>query len=321
MSKKRVMVVDGTNNFYRSYIVDPSLSSNGAPIGGVKGFFKILQKLCREMKPDQIIICWDGAGGSQKRRSISKSYKEGRKPIRLNRTDRILTEGQETENKIWQQHRLIEYLNETPVIQMMLEGVEADDLISLAVQDSKYRGWNKIIVSSDKDFYQLCDDETVVHRPIQKQIKNKPRIVEEFGIHPRNFALARAIAGDKSDNLPGVGGVGLATIAKRLPFLIEDRDVTIDEVVEFCESVERQLKVHVAVSENKELITTNYSIMQLYSPMISVQGRAKIRYALDNFEFMFNKTEVEKMMIIDGFGAGNWSELYSTFKRICVDNR
>lgn len=321
MSKKRVMVVDGTNNFYRSYIVDPSLSSNGAPIGGVKGFFKILQKLCREMKPDQIIICWDGAGGSQKRRSISKSYKEGRKPIRLNRTDRILTEGQETENKIWQQHRLIEYLNETPVIQMMLEGVEADDLISLAVQDSKYRGWNKIIVSSDKDFYQLCDDETVVHRPIQKQIKNKPRIVEEFGIHPRNFALARAIAGDKSDNLPGVGGVGLATIAKRLPFLIEDRDVTIDEVVEFCESVERQLKVHVAVSENKELITTNYSIMQLYWPMISVQGRAKIRYALDNFEFMFNKTEVEKMMIIDGFGAGNWSELYSTFKRICVDNR
>jgi 5'-3' exonuclease len=50
MSKKRVLVIDGTNNFYRSYIVDPSLSTNGAPIGGVKGFFKILQKLCRESK-------------------------------------------------------------------------------------------------------------------------------------------------------------------------------------------------------------------------------------------------------------------------------
>ena len=132
--------------------------------------------------------------------------------------------------------------------------------------------------------------------------------------------LARAIAGDKSDNLPGVGGVGLATIAKRIPFLIEDRDVTISEVVGFCEGVENQLKVHTAISENEELIKMNYSIMQLYSPLISVQDRNKIRYALENFQFMFNKTEVEKMMIIDGFGAGNWSELYSTFRRICVDN-
>jgi 5'-3' exonuclease len=203
---------------------------------------------------------------------------------------------------------------------MMVDGVEADDLISLAVQDPTYKGWHKIIVSSDKDFYQLCDDETVVHRPIQKQVKNKPRIIEEFGIHPRNFALARAIAGDKSDNLPGVGGVGLATIAKRIPFLIEDRDVTVSEVVGFCEGVENQLKVHTAITENEELIKMNYSIMQLYSPLMSVQDRNKIRYALENFQFMFNKTEVEKMMIIDGFGAGNWSELYSTFRRICVDN-
>ena len=61
--KKKVMIVDGTNNFYRSYIVDPSMSTNGAPIGGVKGFFKTLQKLSREIQPDQIVICWDGADG------------------------------------------------------------------------------------------------------------------------------------------------------------------------------------------------------------------------------------------------------------------
>ena len=126
--------------------------------------------------------------------------------------------------------------------------------------------------------------------------------------------MARAIAGDKSDNLPGVGGVGLATIAKRIPFLIEDRDVTVSEVVGFCEGVENQLKVHTAITENEELIKMNYSIMQLYSPLMSVQDRNKIRYALENFQFMFNKTEVEKMMIIDGFGAGNWSELYSTLE-------
>jgi len=318
--KKKVMIVDGTNNFYRSYIVDPSISTNGAPIGGVKGFFKTLQKMCREIQPDQIVVCWDGADGSRKRRSIVKTYKDGRKPIRLNRTDRILTENQEKDNKIWQQVGLMEYLNETPIMQFVLDSVEADDIISLVAQDSRYNGWFKVIVSSDKDFFQLCDDETIIHRPIQKETLNKPRVIDQFGIHPRNFALARAIAGDKSDNLPGVPGVGLGTLARRFPFLSEDKDYTLQELVEICEEVEKPLKVHQGIIDNVETITQNYKMMQLYSPLISVQGKQKIKYVLDNFEFQFNKTEIDKMMVFDGFGTINFTDLYAIFRRICVDN-
>ena len=69
--KKKLMVIDGTNNFYRSYIVDPSISTNGSPIGGVKGFFKTLQKMSREINPDQIVVCWDGEGGSKKRKLLN----------------------------------------------------------------------------------------------------------------------------------------------------------------------------------------------------------------------------------------------------------
>ena len=58
---------------------------------------------------------------------------------------------------------------------MMVDGVEADDLISLAVQDPTYKGWHKIIVSSDKDFYQLCDDETVVHQPYSEAGKEQAK--------------------------------------------------------------------------------------------------------------------------------------------------
>jgi 5'-3' exonuclease len=65
---KRLLVIDALNMYFRAYIVDPSLSTNGQPIGGMKGFLKILQKLTRETKPDQIVVCWDGAGGSQKER-------------------------------------------------------------------------------------------------------------------------------------------------------------------------------------------------------------------------------------------------------------
>ena len=318
--KKKLMVIDGTNNFYRSYIVDPSISTNGAPIGGVKGFFKTLQKMSREINPDQIIVCWDGADGSRKRRSMVKTYKDGRKPIRLNRSNRNLNESEEKDNKIWQQVRLMELLNETPVIQLVLDTVEADDLISLVVQDKNYKGWHKIIVSSDKDFYQLCDDETIVHRPIQKETLNLPRVVEQFRIHPRNFALARAIAGDKSDNLPGVPGVGLSTIARRFPFLSESRDYTLDDIVEACEQVEKPLKVHEGIIDAVDTIEQNYKMMQLYFPLISIQGRQKVRFTLDNFEFEFNKTEVDKMMTYDGFGTINFTDLYAIFRRICVDN-
>jgi 5'-3' exonuclease len=69
-----------------------------------------------------------------------------------------MSENEEIENKVWQQTRLIEYLNSIPIIQLVLEDVEADDIISYTVQHSSLKGWQKVIVSSDKDFFQLCDE-------------------------------------------------------------------------------------------------------------------------------------------------------------------
>lgn len=313
---KRLVIIDALNAYFRAYIVDPSLSTNGDPIGGYKGFMKILQKLCREMKPDEIIIAWDGAGGSAKRKAVNKNYKEGRKPIRLNRSVRVLTEDQEMQNKVWQQLRLMEMLNFTPVIQLVSDGIEADDVISYVAQHGKYSGWQKIIVSSDKDFFQLCNDETVLYRPIQKVFMNKPRILEEYNIHPTNFALARAIVGDKSDNLVGVRGVGLATVSKKMPFFAKEEDVTIDDVMEFCENDNTGLKTIASIGQSRDLIEENYKIMQLYSPSISIQTKNKLKHSLESFKPEFNKTEIIKRMSEDGFGEWNTTSLFSTFKRI-----
>jgi len=316
---KRVMIVDALNAYFRAYIVNPSLSSNGQPIGGYKGFLGILQKLARDMNPDEIVIAWDGAGGSARRKIVNKEYKAGRKPIRLNRGVRNLTEDEEMKNKVWQQYRLIELLNCTPAIQVMLDGTEADDVISYVVQSPRYTGWQKIIVSSDKDFFQLCDNETVLYRPIQKSFINKPRLIEEYGIHPTNFALARAVAGDTSDNLPGVKGVGLATIAKRMPFFAEEDSVTLTKLVEFCENNNTGLKKLEAIAEAKDLVAENYKIMQLYSPSISIDGKNKIKYIFDNYEPLFNKTEIIKRMNEDGFGDMDLSDLFAIFKRFTTN--
>jgi 5'-3' exonuclease len=320
MKPKKLLVLDALNQFIRAYIVDPSLSSNGQPIGGLKGFLKITNRLVREMSPDRIIVCWDGQGGSQKRKSVNKGYKEGRKPIRLNRTIRNLSENEETANKIWQQTRLFEYLNEMPMIQLVSDGVEADDVISYVVNHRAHQGWQKIIVSSDKDFIQLLDQETVLYRPIQKEVLNKNRVVEKFGIHPCNFALARAIVGDKSDNLSGVGRVGLATVAKRLPFLSEERDCSIKEVVDYCEAVENKVGAHTNIIEGEEIIRENYKLMQLYAPSISIQQKQHINDIFKNFKPLLNKTGVRKMMVQDGIGEISLVDLFQNFKRNISDH-
>ena len=313
---KRVLIIDALNMFLRAYIVDPSLSTNGEPIGGFKGSLKIVQKLVRMTKPNEIVIVWDGPNGSQKRRSMDKNYKEGRKPIRLNRSVEGLTEADEMRNRIWQQTRAIEYFNEMPIIQIMLPEVEADDVISYLTQVTSYDGWQKIVVSNDKDFYQLCDDETVVYRPTSDKIYNKKRIVEELGVHPRNMALARALVGDASDNLPGIRSVGFKTIQRRLGFLGADKDYTIDDIISYCEKVEKPLKFHENIVEGQRIIEHNYKMMQLYSPMLSPQSKDFIRNAVEEFDCTFNKIEIMKKMRDDGFGELNWKDLELRLNKI-----
>ena len=313
----RIMIIDALNLFLRSYIVNPTMSKGGHPIGGTAGFIKSLQKLTREINPTSIVICWDGQGGSRKRKQQNKNYKEGRSPVRLNRDIRVLSEQQEKENKIWQMHRILEYLNNFPVIQLVADEVEADDLISYVCRYSNFAEDQKVIVSSDKDFYQLLDNTTVLHRPIQNTFLTKHSIIEEYGIHPQNFALARAIAGDKSDNLEGIPGVGLKTIAKRFPFLGEERDVTISEVVEFAANQESKIKAFSAIIEGEELIKGNYDLMQLYSPSLSYQTKQRVQWSIKEFSYSFNKTNTDLMLLEDGLNENNWFELFQSFRRMC----
>ena len=318
---ERVIIIDGLNMFLRSYIVVPQISKEGQPIGGTTGFLKSLQKLCREMKPTQIVVCWDGRGGSRKRKQQNKNYKEGRAPIRLNRNFKVLTEEQEKENKIWQQERICEYLNSFPVMQLIADEVEADDIISYICRYSSLRDSQKIIVSSDKDFYQLLDQKTILYRPVQKKLLTQNSIIDEHGIHPNNFALARAIVGDKSDNLDGVPGIGLKTVAKRFPFFEKEEDVYINDLIEFCENQESNAKAFISIKENKSLIQSNYNLMQLYSPSLSTQTKQSIEWIIDNFEHTFNKTQTYKMMLEDGINEINWNAMFESFARIQRDKK
>jgi DNA polymerase-1 len=309
----RYMIIDSLNQFLRSLVVNPTLSPNGQPIGGVCGYLKTLQKLTREIKPDRIIICWDGQDGSSRRRAQDKNYKEGRKPLRLN-WDNLQTEEETLKNKLWQMGRLMEYMNNMPICQFMFDATEADDIISIVCNELEEE--QKVIISSDKDFYQLADDKTIIFRPVQNQIINKKKIIDEFGIHPNNFAISRAICGDNSDNLQGVKGAGLPTIAKRFPFLKEEKSATFDDIYSHCSENKGSVKLFESILSSKDVIQKNYKLMQLYAPSTQPSVKQTVRDSLKEYPQEFNKNEVRKMLMMDGIGELDWSDLFSSMNKI-----
>ncbi len=307
---KRLLIIDGANMFVRNYVMSPQLDINGNPIGGLTGFLRSLQKEIRRAKPDRVVVAWEGPGGSQKRREKNKNYKMGRKAPRLNREYEFSTPEAERENKYEQMVRLTEYLEQLPVLQLSLENLEADDIIAWLCHCNEYAEWQKLILSSDKDFIQLCDDKTVLIRPGKnEEVLNKNRIIEQYSIHPRNFAWARAIVGDKSDNIDGVKGLGLITVAKRFSFLSENKDYTLKDILTHAKNNKSKIKAYQNVVENEEIIASNYEIMQLYTSTVSSQGVRKLKYAIENDGVTLNRSEIRTMLLKDGIGTLNIDEL------------
>ena len=307
---KRLLIIDGQNMFIRNYVMSPQLDINGHPIGGLTGFMRSLQKEVRRAKSDRVVVCWEGPGGSQKRREKNKNYKVGRKAPRLNREYEFATPEEERENKYDQLLKLTEYLEQLPVLQLSLENVEADDIIAWLCHSAEYDDWQKLIISNDQDFLQLCDDKTVLIRPGKnEQVLNKNKVLEQYNIHPRNFAWARSIVGDKSDNLEGVKGLGLPTVAKRFPFLSENKDYGLEDILTHAENNKNKVKAFQKVLESAEIIASNYDIMQLYTTVISPQGVRKLKYAIENDGVELNRTKIRTMLLKDGIGTLNIDEL------------
>ena len=312
----KVMIIDGLNMFLRSYIIIPSMDPRGNPNGGTWGFLKSLQKICKMFNPDEIVVCWDGVGGSEKKRTINKNYKQGRKPLRFNRRMIELTPEAQEKNKAYQQVRLMGYLNDMPVIQTMIDYVEADDVIAYVTQHDKYKDWDKVIISSDKDFFQLVEGNCSLYRPIQDTLLEQKNIMEQYGIHPRNFALARALEGDKSDNLPGVPRVGLKTIRNRFSFMSSSAQHEPEDIFKICETIEKPIGIHKNILEYRDTVESNFKLMQLYSPSISSTHKKQINFALKEFDKSYNKIEILKKMASDGIDAGKFNNLFISLKNI-----
>ncbi len=318
---KKILIIDALNMFFRCYARDPSINLQGNPAGGCIGFLKSLQKSMRLTQPDDVIIVWDGSGGSRKRRQINANYKAGRKVVSLPKDmGYSLSQEEELDNKVWQQSRLFDYLDKLPILQFMFDEVEADDIISAIVQSKEIENYQKVILSNDKDFMQLCDDTTILCRPAKKpwEVLNTKRIIEEYNIHPKNMALARAVVGDKSDNLPGVPGIGFGRVSKFFPFLSDDEEYTATDLFTATKQMleEKDSKFLRAILDNKAVVNENYKIMQLYQPSLSYQRRKVVDNFLCEREKLYNLTGFKLMLAEDGFMSLKWDTMEQTMRRI-----
>ena len=181
---------------------------------------------------------------------------------------------------------------------------------------------NEYICSNDKDFFQLCDDKTVLYRPVKDQVYNKKNILEEFDIHPINFALARAICGDVSDNLPGVKGAGLATVAKRLHFLSEEKEYTLDDVLLHCRENSNggQIKIYKEMLKEQKKIKLNQRVMQLSYRPVTVETKKKIKMEVKGAECILNKPFFDGMAVEDGIDDIDFTILFQNMQKLMLEN-
>lgn len=311
----KILLVDATNNFIRNYAVVPNISMNGDPNGGVLGFLKSLSSFVRVTNADEIILVWDGPGGSRKRQEILKDYKDGKKPLRLNRSHDL--EQDECErNKIQQRLKLAEYLNFLPVTQLSIADVEADDVIAYLVQ--YFAEDEKVIASNDKDFFQLLSDKVVVYSPTAKEFRDVNWLYEKYNIYPQNFCLARALAGDPSDSVVGISGVGLKNNKSRLlkyfPFFTGKEKVTVEQIVEHSKQNDKKYE---RFTLGEQVIIKNQQVMQLENPIMSSSSIRKIKEGLMK-RCSFNATAFRVKMMEDGITDISES-FFEPFR--CIANR
>tara|TARA_B100001094_G_scaffold331915_1_gene401902 strand:+ start:1618 stop:2565 length:948 start_codon:yes stop_codon:yes gene_type:complete len=262
MSKARpTLVIDGLNVFYRHWAANPSMDANGEHVGGIVGFLKGIQLLCERYRPSEVIVAWEG-GGSQRRRSIDSSYKNGRRPVKLNRFYEEIPDTVENRNS--QVAQLVSLLRKAGVSQVYVADCEADDIIAYMV-NVPLKNDQCVIVSTDKDFYQLIDDRVRVWSPGSKKEWSTESVLENFAIHPENFCLARCFVGDASDGLKGAPGVGFKSLSKRFPAFANVDNLAVDDIVTECRKLKEQsrLKLYDSIIEHENQIRKNWKLMYL----------------------------------------------------------
>lgn len=197
---KKLYLIDGSGFIFRAYYALPPLTrGDGTPIGAVLGFTNMLIKLLNEEDAHEMAVIFD-AGRETFRHDIYASYKANR---------------EETPDDLIPQFPLIRqacHAFNVPVVEQ--KGYEADDIIATYTKEALAQGYEVTIVSSDKDLMQLVGPNVIMYDQMKDRRIGIEQVAEKYGVRPDQLGDVLALAGDASDNIPGVPGIGPKTAAE-----------------------------------------------------------------------------------------------------------
>ncbi len=200
-NRKKFILVDGQGLLYRSFYALPQLTTTyGQVVNAVYGFTMILIRLLEEEKPEYIVITFDTPVPTFRHKEF-KEYKAHRKKM----PDELIS----------QIPLVKEIINNYNIAICSKEGYEADDVIGTIAKEAEKRNCNTIIVTGDKDAFQLISPHTKIMTTIkgvtEVKIYDEAAIREKYGVGPEKIVDIVALKGDSSDNIPGVPGIGEKT--------------------------------------------------------------------------------------------------------------
>lgn len=242
-------LLDGNSIAYRAFYALPEdlATTSGQVTNAVYGFTRMLIKLLGDHHPDGLAVAWDVS----------------RKSFRTEQYPEYKAQREKAPDQFRSQLPLIdEVLEALDVTQIRLEGYEADDLIATLTREAVEKGWDVLIVTGDRDAFQLIDDHVKVlytRRGITDTvIADADYVTDRYGIGPEQYVEYAALRGDTSDNLPGVAGVGEKTAAKLLV-----KHGSLEGVYEALDDQTPKLRENLAAA--REQVFLNRELMELVS--------------------------------------------------------
>lgn len=199
-----LLLIDGNALMHRAYhAIPPFKTKDGIPTNVIFGFFSILNKAVDDFKPSHLIVCFDVAAPTFRKKMFNE-YKAQRKKLE--------------DNFIVQIPFVKEGLNEAKIIYSEKPGFEADDVIGTLGKQFGPKIGKVLILSGDKDILQLVDKNIFVVTPhigfAKTIVYDRQQVIDRFGVTPKQMADFKALAGDQSDNYPGAKGIGPKTASQ-----------------------------------------------------------------------------------------------------------
>lgn len=268
------ILVDGSSYLYRAYHAMPPLTNaQGQSTGTIYGVINMLRKLLRDYKPRHIAVVFD-AKGKTFRDDLYSEYKAHRPPM-----------PDDLREQIESIHDIIKAMG-LPLL--MIDGVEADDVIGTLAKQATEQGIETIISTGDKDMAQLVNEHITLINTMSNTITDVAAVHEKYGISPAQIIDYLALMGDKVDNIPGVPSVGPKTATKLL-----QQYHTLDGVIAHADEVKGKLgeKLREAIPDlplSYQLATIKLDVDLVESPTsleLQPQDDAALRDLFQQYEF------------------------------------